>query len=647
VATSANSPGRFRFDAFEIDLHSGEVRKHGVRIRLQEQPFQVLRTLLERKGEIVTRGELKQTLWHADTFVDFDDGLNTAVKKIRDVLGDSAEQPRYIETVPRKGYRFVAELVEVQSVSAPTSDENSKTGLSQETMIRDVPDAATPAAKEKSLSIRMRALIAGAVTVALAVSALALYRANGAKHSSQPAIRSLAVLPLKNLSGDAAQDYLADGMTEALIGRLAGIHDLRVISRTSAMQFKNTRLSVPEIARTLHVDAVVEGSVIRDGNHVRVHAQLIRAATDEHFWSETYDRELQDVLALQSDVAQSIARKVEVTVTGEEHARLMASRSIPPEVYEMYLKGQFGKNTSRAELEQSVAYFEQAIQRDPTFAPAYVGLAETYSSLGTVFVGAAPPNVARQKEVIAAKKALELDPNIAEAHVLLADVKQKQWQWAEAEAEYKQALALHPNDAAGHVGFARWLSCQGHADQAVAWAKRGRELDPIAVSGMSIGWILFMARRYDEAIQELRSELAVNPDNAIAQSNLGFVLIAKGEPEEAIPVLEKTVSMMDRGPGAIGVLIRAYAHAGRRDEALKLLEELKKRSQTGYVPAGAFVNAYLGLGDTEQALKWLDRACEEQSNILQFLKVHPFFDPLRGDPRFKDLLHRVGLDQAR
>jgi len=394
------------------------------------------------------------------------------------------------------------------------------------------------------------------------------------------------------------------------------------------------------------VDAVVEGSVIREGNRIRVHAQLIRASTDEHFWSETYDRELPDVLALQSDVAQSIARRVEVTLTGEENARLRAARSVSPEVYDSYLKGRFGKNNSRTELERSISYFEEAIKKDPTFAPAYVGLAAMYDQLGTVFVGA-PPLEARLRQTSAAQKALELDPGNAEAHILLGHVLQRRWQWANAEAEYKRALDLAPNDPAAVIGLAFWLHCQGREEEAVTLSRHASELDPFGTPSTSIGLILFEARHYEEAIQSMRRVLELHPDDAGALWYLGFALVSDNRAEEAIPVLEKAVALTDRGPGAIGVLIRAYAHAGRRDEALNLLAELKKRSETGYVPAGAFVNAYLGLGDNEQAFVWLERGYQEQSNLLQFLKVHPFFDPIRDDPRFKDLLRRVGLDQAR
>ena len=433
-------------------------------------------------------------------------------------------------------------------------------------------------------------------------------------------------------------------MTEALIGRLSRIHDLRVISHTSVMRFRNPQLSVPEIARTLGVDALVEGSVIRDGSRIRVTAQLIRGATDEHFWSETYDRDLRDALALQSELAQSIAEKVQVTVTGEEQKSLTSVRSVAPEVYESYLKGRyaFNKANSRAGVEESIGYFEDTVKKDPTFAPAYVGLADAFSDLGTVFIGA-PPLETRPKVMSAARRALELDPNLAEAHVLLADVQQEQWHWADAKSEYGRALELNPNDAKAHAGFAKWLLCQGRTDEALAWAQRARELDPLAVSGTLIGQILFHSRHYSEAIRELHSVLAVQPDDAGALWELGFALIANNQPEDAIPVLEKTLSVSNRSPGVMGVLIRAYAHAGRRSDALRLLAELNGQSKTGYVPSGTFVNAYLGLGENEQAFAWLERAYKEQSNILQFLKIHPYFDPLRTDPRFADLVRRVGL----
>jgi TolB-like protein/DNA-binding winged helix-turn-helix (wHTH) protein/Tfp pilus assembly protein PilF len=641
------SPVR-RFGAFEIDLQSGELRKHGMRLRLSGQPARVLTVLIEHAGEIVAREELHFRLWPADTFVDFDHGLNNAVGRIREVLDDSSDTPRYVETIPRRGYRFIAPLSDLRPATVlPAAESNLAPGHKIAP-----PNASGPAVlppEFKGSSTRLRVLLTGIVLLALLICGFAIYRGIRAKATIQPPIKSVAVLPLKNISSDPNQEYLADGMTEALIGRLAGIRDLRVTSRTSVMQFKDTHMSAPEIAKALHVDALVEGSVMREGNRVRVHAQLIRAASDEHFWSETYDRDFRDALALQSDVARAIAEKVEVTVTGKEHERLTAARPVSPEAYESYLKGRYtlDKSNSSSGIEESIGYFQDAINRDPSFASAYLGLASAFSNLGTIFVGGATPSQSRPKVVSAARKALELDPDLAEAHLFLADTLQRQWHWAEAEAEYRRALELSPNDAVAHAAFADWLMCQGRLDEALAWAKRGRELDPLAVSGDTIGWILFVARRYSEATRELRSVLAVHPDDVSALWDLGFVLIAEGRPQEAIPILEKTVALTGRSPGAVELLATAYARAGNRTQALRLIDELKQRQKTGYVPAGAFINPYLGLGDYNEAFIWFERAYQEQSNILQFLKVHPFFDPVRNDPRFADLLHRVDLDQQR
>ena len=644
---------RIRFDAFDVDMRAGEVRKHGIRLKLHRQPFQVLSLLLEHPGDVVTREELRQKLWPGDTFVDFDTGLNSAVKKLRDALCDSADAPRYIETLPRRGYRFIAQVqngdlsagvspIELPAV-VPLRSNPNEDGLGAERLA----DGEVDVRRTGTSRARLWFVLGGVAGLALIAVAYVMLR-DRAGHTTQPKIRSLAVLPLSNLSGDSTQEYLADEMTEELCGRLARIHDLRVISRTSVMRFKGTKLSVPEIAKTLGVDALVEGSVIRQGSRIRVHAQLIRAATDEHLWADEYDGELGDVLALESEVAQSIARRVEVKITGEERARLIAAHHVSPEVYESYLKAEneFSKSSSPAELEQSVAYFEETIGKDANFAPAYVGLANVYERLGSVR-GGAPPKETHPKMISAARKAIELDPDLAEPHVLLAEVYQKQWQWSDAEAEFKRALELNSNDAGAHVGYAKWLLCQGRTDEALEWVQRARELDPLGgagitpVGGVAItnGFILFYARRYDEAIRELRND---DPDHWY----LGLALIANGQPDEAIPVLEKALGP-DRNPMVMGVLVRAYAHAGRRSEALHLVDELKRRQQKSYVAAAPFVNAYLGLGDDEQALAWLERAYEEQSNMLQLIKVHPYLDPLRSDPRFVDLVHRVGLDQPR
>src|SRR5580658_1085214 len=552
---------------------------------------------------------------------------------------------RHVHDKRSSVYALTSELDAWRQSRKPRLDENNQPEVHDEPAS---PAATSPEPISRSGSpLGLRRWLAAAATVAIALVVTVAYvmRRGHTVVVARPKISSLAVLPLKNMTGDPSQEYLADGLTDALIGRLSGIHDLRVISRTSVMRFKNPQISVPEIAKTLNVDAIVEGSLMRDGNRIRVTAQMIRASTDEHFWSQTYDRELRDVFTVQSELAQSIAQKVEATATGAEHERLAAARPVAPEVYESYSRGEFAlnKSSSKAELEASVSYFQDAINKDPTFAPAYVGLANAYSNLGTVFIGGSADET-RPKVVSAAQKALELDPNLAEALVLLASTKQKQWHWAEAEADYRRALELDPNSATAYEGLALWLACQGRADEAVASAERGRVLDPLGVSFEDFGWTLFQTRHYDQASRELRAAVAARPDDFGALMDLGFVLIANNQPEDAVPVLEKAVAMSNRSPGALGILIRAYAHAGRRSDALRLLAELKQRRNTGYAPAGALVNAYLGLGENEEAFVWLEQAYKEQSNMLQFVKVHPYFDPIRNDPRFEDLVRRVGLD---
>jgi TolB-like protein/DNA-binding winged helix-turn-helix (wHTH) protein/tetratricopeptide (TPR) repeat protein len=692
------NPRIVRFGSFEADLHTRELRKHGLKLKLQGQPFQVLAMLLARSGDLVTREEIRSRLWPQDTFIDFDNGLNAAVRRLREALNDNAETPRFVETLPRRGYRFIAPVEKVsveETVQSETglvtnpslaingrtetgASPSEKAASSVENQVPDAdsrgesvsakpgaavvePEVFSTATSEPGASIpqqlvlqraveahapkRFKVLLAAILTLAVVAVAFVAYQI-ARTQPKQPAIRSLAVLPLQNLSGDPAQQYLADGITEELIGRLSAIRNLRVISRTSVMRFKNTQLSVPEIARILGVDAVVEGSVMREGSRIRVHAQLIRAASDEHFWSESYDRELRDVLAMDADVAQSVARKVEVTITGEEHERLAAVHPVSPEVYENYLKGKFAsdRGNKKSDLEESITYFSQAIRKDPTFAPAYLGLASAYWDLGSVFMGGVAEQE-RPRAVLAAQKALELDPDLAEAHVLMALIAETQWHWAEAESEYHRALDLRPNDATAYSGLAWWLDCQGRTEEAVTMRRHARELDPLAVSGADLGWDLLFARRYGQAIQELHGVTAVKPEDAFARWILGFVLIANHDPQGAIPELEKGISLSNRSSGVVGLLVNAYAQAGRRRDALRLLDELRRRRQTEYVPAAAFVFAYLGLGNYDQAFVWLEQAYKEQSYALQTLKVLPLFDPIRSDPRFIDLLHRVGLDR--
>jgi len=633
---------RLRFDEFEIDLRSAELWVRGKRTRLQDQPFQVLRVLLERRGEIVTRDELKQTLWPADTFVDFDDGLNTAVRKIRDALGDSAEKPRYIETIPRRGYRFVGRLADVATAVLPSPVEEPK-GSAPEKANVAAPSSGAAANQENVLSRRRRVLLAGVAALAVVSVALVLYRGS-TKGAKQPPIRSLAVLPLKNLSGDPTQEYLADGMTEALISRLAGIHNLRVISRTSITRFKDTRLSVPEIAGTLGVDAIVEGSVIREGDRIRVHAQLIRAATDEPFWSEAYDRELRNVLSLQSDVAQPIARRVEVTITGEEHARLSSARTVDPEAYEAYLKGRYYWNKRTADsMPKAALYFEQAISRDPGYGAAYSGLADCNS--GLAWHGFMSPAEVLPKAYAAAQKAVEIDSQSAEAHASLALVLDHKWDWAGAEVEFKRALELNPQYANAHHWYGDYLSIQGRHDEAQVEAKRALELDPLNLMiGTWAGLRYYLARRYDGAMEQSRNTVDLDPNFAAAHLILGESYVQQGKHKEGLDELQKAASLSGGSPLYTAQVGVSLALAGEKKEALRVIRELRDISTKRYVSPYGIAQIYAALNDKEQTYNWLETAYRDRAVWMSYLAVDPVFDSIRSEARFRDLLHRVGLD---
>jgi TolB-like protein/Flp pilus assembly protein TadD len=458
-------------------------------------------------------------------------------------------------------------------------------------------------------------------------------------------IRSIAVLPLANFSGDQQQEYFADGMTEALITRLSSIPGLRVISRTSVMRFKNTAGPTPEIAKALNVDGIVEGSVTRSGARIRVTATLIRGETDTNLWSGGFDREVHDVLALQSDVAQAIAQQVEASLSREQRTRLAASRTVAPEVYETYLKARFLVNKrTRATGKEAVRLFETALAMDPTFAPAYAGLAEAYHNLGTIMIGGLSPAETLPKALVAAQKASELDPDLSDGHAQLAYIAQREWRWAEAEVGFRRAIRLNPNDSAAHLELGDLLVCLGRFDEAVAMGRRGRDMDPLSFDrGADFGMILIFARRHDDAIRELHGILALEPENSRALWYLGIGLIQLSRLDEAIDVLERSLSR-ERHPGPLGTLAIAYARAGRRADARRVLDELTRRAQTTYVPPAAFVTTHIGLGDVDAAFRWLERAYAERSNMMRGLKVNPNLDPLRGDPRFADLLRRVGLE---
>src|SRR5271163_453465 len=428
--------GRLRFGVFEVDLRAGELRKHGLKIRLQEQPFQVLRMLAERTGEVVTREDLQKKLWRTDTFVDFDHGLNKAINKIREALSDSAENPRFVETVARRGYRFLAEV----KVADPGRNAEAATDPQSGKAVADRPELASKPAKPKPLS----ALFAWK-TVALVVVLLVAAAGFWKFHSSNrpyPVIRSLAVLPLESLSSDASQDYFADGMTDELITDLGQISALRVISRTSVMGYKHAHKPLPQIARELNVDAVVEGTVLHSGDRVRITAQLIDAASDKHLWSQSYEGELKDTMALQNKVASSIAEQIRINLNPQEQAALKIAKLVNPEAYQSYLKGRYFWNKRTADgLKVALAYFNQAIEEDPRYAQAYSGLADTYALSGDWQYAVMTAKEALPKARAAAMKAIELDGALGEAHNSLAFCLDGfDWDFVAAGKEFRRAI---------------------------------------------------------------------------------------------------------------------------------------------------------------------------------------------------------------
>ena len=482
--------------------------------------------------------------------------------------------------------------------------------------------------------------------VALFIVGLWTWSRSGVPQPADPStISTIAVLPIVNFSGDPEQEYFSDAMTDALITQLSTIPRLFVISRTSVMTFKNSRQPVRAIAKALNVDAVVEGSVTRSAGRVRVTAKLIRAATDTTLWAQTFDRDASDVLALQSDVAEAIARQVEASLSRDDLARLTATRTVAADVFEHYVKGMaLVQNDSRSTVEEAVRHLEAAVAGDPTFAPAYVGLASAYNLLGTYSLGVRSPAETRPKAAAAATAALKLDPNLTGGYTELAYVEQREWRWSAAEAGYRRAIRLSPGDSRAHANLADLLSCQGRFDEAIALARRARDMDPLSVwRATTLGMVLYFARRYDEAAHELRAVTARHPEDATAHWYLGNVLMATSRFDEAIESLERSVAGQ-RNPGPLGFLASAYAKAGRFHDAERVVDELSRLAQRSYVPPAAFVVAYSGLGDRERAFAALEQAYEERSNLIRSLKVLPVLDPLRDDPRFTAMVRRVGLE---
>ncbi len=568
---SARAP--VRFGPFELDRDAEELRKNGIKIRLQEQPLQILEILLQHPGKVIAREELREKTWPSDTFVDFDHGINNAIKRLREALGDNTETPRYIETLPRRGYRFIGKI-----------------------------------------------------------------------EREAPRFRSLAVLPLENLSRDPEQEYFAEGLTEALITTLAKIGELRVVSRTSAMVYKDARKPLREIARELEVDVIVEGTVLRAGDRVRITAQLIDPEKETHLWAESYQRHLRDVLDLHAELAQSIARQVQVKLTPQEQAQLAQSRPVNPEAYEAYLKGRYHWNRrSREGLPKGVQYFQEAIAKDAGYAAAYAGLADCLSGLSNYNFVAPDEGCGKAKKL--ALQALELDPSLAEAHTSLAWVHTwYDYDFTAAEREFERSLELNPRYATAHQFFGFYLGMMGRYEEAYTEAKRAIRLDPLSsVFQWSLGFVYWMARRHDQAIEQVEKALELDPGFAPAHAVHCWAALSKLMPEIAISAAQNALRC---SPGAVMYLAslgECYAALGNRQEAQKMLDHLHDLSKQQYVTPYFLARIYAALGRKEEALHSLEAGYVERTSSLVFMKVDARLDELRTEPRFHDLMRRMNF----
>lgn len=605
VNSPRTSRARVRFGSFEMDLRAGELRKHGLRIRLQFQPLTILRMLLERPGEVVTREDLRQALWPGETFVDFDHGLNNAINRLRDTLSDSAESPRFVETLPRKGYRFIA-AVENVPFSVPhdlaVQADDSSTPL---TTPHSDKVAALPAESSKAslLGGARPWIAAGAAAVALLALFLSLntgrLRQWLPRASPATPIQSIAVLPLENLSGDPSQEYFADGMTEALITDLGKIGELHVISRTTAMHYKGNRKTLPEIARELHVDAVIEGAVLRSGDRVRIRARLVQAASDRQLWAERYERDLRDVLALQDEVARSIASEIKIKLTPQEQVRLSSGRPVDPEAHEAYLMGrnEWNKWTDEG-LKKSVEYFERAIQKDPAYAQAWAGLSDTYQFLS--LWDSWPAGVAMPKAKAAALKAIQLDDTLSDAHVALSGVLGP-YERVAAEKELQRAIALNPSNEWAHQAYGYRLSSMARFDEAIAEMKRALELDPLAPNKhQSLAATLYRAGRYDEALQHFREVPDPDANSERRHRFIAAIYERKGLQKEAIA--EWLAALRFAGEKDLAEQVeRKYASYGYSEAKKTLLwgditEKQKARARNGFGQTAWIAADYALLG---------------------------------------------------
>jgi len=654
----------FRFGPYEVQKGSREFRKGGTRIKLRGQPFLVLVTLLEHAGEVVTRDEIRQRLWSSDTFVDFEHGLNTSIKRVRQVLCDSPSEPRYIETLPRLGYRFIApvEVWEKNGTKEPIPDSAQLGTVKPESArVVETSVVASPPTGKATANLEPAhlapwpfslafAVLAGAVLLASAGSIRGLHSLSQVLSniggSAPRTYNSLAVLPLQSLSGAANQEYFADGITDEIITDFAQVGSLRVISRTSAMRYKNTSKPAQQIGKELGVDALVEGTVERVGTRVRVRVQLIDAASDHYLWANVYDRELSDILILESSVAHDIVEETRGQIAAQsEFHNSGGSRAVNPQAYEAYLQGRYYWNKRSSEtLTKSIELFQQAVSLDPKLAVAYAGLADGYSILGSDVL---PVEVAQTRAREAASKAIALDSSVAEGHAARALVAfYYDWDWKTAGSEFETALRLNPNYATAHQWYSYYLEAMGRFPEALQEAQRAQELDPLSLSiNTTLAGKYFANQRYDQALAIDQRVLEMDPSFVPAHRCLAKVYEAKRMWPEAIGALKKEVDLSQGNTRALADLAYGYGLAGDRAEALRIVKQLEQLSAGKYVSPFEVAKVFVAVNDHDSAIRYLEKSYHEHESQIPFLKVTLALYPLHSEPRFLALAQRAGLPE--
>lgn len=621
----------YRFGPFELDARVLELRRHGLKVRLRGRPIEILIALLENGGTLVSREDLRARLWSSDTYVDFDHGLNSAMNKLRDALGDSAEDPRYIETVPRRGYRFVAPVEVV--AATPLSPSAESAGAA------DAPPLPSPPPLRPRWWFWLTAsLVAAAVGIA-AWAVVARWRSPFAGRTM------LVVLPFENRSGNPADEFFSDGITDEMIAQLGALDPARlgIIARTTSMQYKGSRKGAMEIGRELGVDYLLEGSVRRDERRVRITAQLVDVQSQTQLWAETYERDVRDVLMLQRDVAVRIAQSLAGGVLSPVLAR--ATRRSPSfAAYERVMRGRALRQVAtEASIREAVSLFEEAIRFDGEYAAAYAGLADCYRLLGAPGWEVGPPAELLEQARAAADKAIDLDPELPEGYAARAMVRFSfQWDLPAADRDLTRAISLNPSYARAHQYRSAVLTAMSRFDEAIESARRSNALDPLSViDATTLGIRLYYAGRYPDAVVQLQQTLADHPGFAIAHWGLGQTYAQMGRLEEAVASLRTAAEHAGDSPYMRAWLAATLARAGERDEAGQIRAAITTMAEARYVPPFVFALMAAGFGEKDAALEWLERVRDARSGWVPFLPVEPEFASVRDDPRFQALQRDV------